>query len=264
MDVLDVGPRLLQEFDVLLQRVGRKEITFKEASMIAGDETTRQMRQFRQTVTDICQSMTGSHDRPLMCVGGDEAILAMDSTHVNDALLLALREKTGSRVVKSVVGLSERSSQNMSSLQVKQEHLAAQQRAEQGVDRAKNIERALHAVRLDTQCLPQYLQKTYESRIQKLHLNNYAVAQQEQDSVLIRKDAGAISCDAIEGELHAIQKDMEEQFRKEMNRLQQKGYGGVNEQNIKLLIKLQREFIQGLGNEKGEEVFEKLLEPYKT
>ncbi|MBI2645406.1 hypothetical protein HYW94_04515 [Candidatus Uhrbacteria bacterium] len=266
MDVLDVGPRLLQEFDVLLQKVERGGMTFKQASMIAGDETTRQMREFRKTVQNIYKEMTHSHERPLMLVGGDEAILAMDSARVTDELLIALREKTGSRVVKSVVGHSERSSEDINSIQTRQEHLLAQQRAEAGVDRAKKIERALNTLRLDVESLPLYLQEIYGFRIQDLHLNQYVVSQHaDGGAILIRKEARNISCDASEEEIQKIQKDIAKQFAKEASELQRRGYRGVHEKNIKLIIRTQKECIQVLGEKEGEAVIEKFLEEhYRT
>lgn len=265
MDVLDVGPRLLQEFDVLIQRVERGDMTLEEAGVVAGDETTRQMREFRSIVSDTYKNMLGVEDRPLMLVGGDEAILAVKSAQVTDAFLIALREKTGSRVVKSVVGTGERLSAGISDLQKKQEHLSAQERAEQGVDRAKKIERALNTVRLDSESLPRHLQETYEARIRDLHLGQYAVSQRVDDSVLVRKEGRPVSCDVVEEELSAIQKDMTTQFEREVNYLRKKGYAGVDKRNIRLILKTQKQCIQVFGPEQGEAVVEKFLEEhYRT
>jgi hypothetical protein len=201
-----------------------------------------------------------------MQVGGDEAILAMDSALVTDELLIALREKTGSRVVKSVVSLSERSSAGMSDMTKKQEHLLAQQRAEQGIDRAKKNERSLGAVRLDIESLPLHFQEKYEQDIKNLHLDQYAVSQYvDGSSLLVRKEAPLIICDAIEKEIQNIQTAVTEQFTKEMIRLQKQGYGEVREENIKQLMRMQRDLAQRFGDERGEVLFEKFLEThYRT
>jgi len=264
LDVLDVGPRLLQEFDVLLQRVERGEMTFEAASGIAGDETTRQMRSFRSTITDVYQKMTGSKERPLMLVGGDEAVLALESSRVTDAFLIALREETGSRVVKSVVGVGERSSAGQSDILKKQEHLIAQQRAEQGADHAKKIERALYALRLDIQIFPHHLAETYNDRIKDLHLLQYAIAQTSDTSTIIRKDASSIPYDSILEEMTNIQRDIEIQFQKEIDRLQQRGYSRVNNENIKDIIAVQTKCVTMQGEDTGEAIFEKFLAHYRA
>lgn len=264
MDVLDVGPLLLQEFDKLLQHVEAGKMTFEQASLIAGDATTEQMRTFRSSIADTYRSMIGSHGRPLILVGGDEAILAMDSAQVSDAFLLALRERTGSRVVKSVVGVGERASADQSDIQRKQEHLMAQQRAEEGVDRAKKIERTLHALQLDIQILPPHLGESYRLQVENLHLQQYAISQQADVSIIIRKDARSLPCDMVEAHIAGIQSNINMQFKKEADRLNRKGYGGVHEKNIRNIVRIHTQCMIALGADKGEEAFEKFLEHYRT
>ncbi len=113
IDVLDVGPGLLQEFDHLLNGVLQKNKEFDSISLVAGDATTQKMRSFRDNVTEIVNAHTGSSERPLMSVGGDEAVLAIPTASIknNEELLLALSSGTeNSRVIETTVGQSTRTS----------------------------------------------------------------------------------------------------------------------------------------------------------
>ena len=91
LDVLDVGPELLQEYELLLQRVANGRMTFDEAQLIAGDATTKKMRHFRAKVTEAYKELCHG-DEPIMSVGGDELVLSMDTAKVTDEFILRLRQ----------------------------------------------------------------------------------------------------------------------------------------------------------------------------
>lgn len=174
LDVLDVGPKLLQEFERLSQEVERGRKTFDEAALTAGDETTRLMRAFRETAMRVA-SEHGGGDRPLMLVGGDEATLALPSHIVTDELLLALRAETGSRVVKTVVASAERHSDLSDPEAVKREHLAARKRAESGTEAAKEVEATLRELGRIQDDLPAGSKRNFASRMADLRLDVFAV-----------------------------------------------------------------------------------------
>ncbi len=178
MDVLDVGPKLLQEFDRLLQQVERGDMSFAEASLIAGDETTRNMREFRAKITEAYRNLTGG-ETPLMLVGGDEAAIAMDSSLVDDAFLMELRRATNSRVVETVVAGSERRSSG-DDTQIRREHLAAQKLAEQGSELAKNIESGVRNLRLAIADLPSEEQAPFLAQVNGLNIRQFAVKQRKE------------------------------------------------------------------------------------
>jgi hypothetical protein len=181
LDVLDVGPKLLQEFERLFQEVERGRKTFEEASLSAGDETTRQMREFRATVMRVAREH-GADERPLMLVGGDEATLALPSELVTDELLLALRVETGSRVVKTVVAAAERHSDLSHPDDVKREHIAARKRAESGTEAAKEIEATVRELRRIQEDIPPGSKKTFAQRFSELRLDAFAVIERRNSS----------------------------------------------------------------------------------
>lgn len=197
LDVLDVGPELLQEYELLLQRVANGRMTFDEARLIAGDATTKKMRAFRSEVTKAYRELCHGED-PIMSVGGDELMLAMDTAKVTDEFMLKLREiklnerEGGSiRVVKTAIGTGERETVAEGDQIRMKEHLEAIKRAEGGTTIAKKIEKTVNQIRTAINDLPQMDRGTHLESLNQLNILNYAVHQREEADMsfeLILKD----------------------------------------------------------------------------
>lgn len=210
LDVRDVGVELLQEFEILLQRVDRGDMTFDQAQLVAGDATTQRMRDFRSRVSEIYREKTGE-TQPVMLVGGDEVVLAVDGIKATDELMLALQsiqvaKKPGSsvRVVQTVVAESDRVSRTSDRDEMKREHLKAKHLAETGATVAKDIEGKLHDVEVLISALPQEERAEHIASMQALHLEQFAVRQvQGKESFeLVIRDANQPS--RISHESHEV------------------------------------------------------------
>jgi hypothetical protein len=139
-----------------MQMVERGEKTFAEASLEAGDKITNTLREFRTKVFSICQKELGlpPDTRLTGLVGGDELTIAIDlnATDTNgnkifdaedkkiNELILWLKKETNSRVVKTVVAESRRTSDSNDTAQNMADHLAALKKAEEGAGQAKELE----------------------------------------------------------------------------------------------------------------------------
>jgi len=192
LDVLDVGPKLIRDYDRLLQQVEQGNMTFEAASMIAGDETTRMMREFREKITRVYREHTGDAEAvPAMLVGGDEATIAVDRSkvEVTDALLMKLRHATNSRVVQTVVSGAERlSSAKDDELTKRKDHLQAQKIAEQGSELAKTLERSVRELRQSINDLPKDEQPSYEDSLNALNVKHFVVKQSDGGFKLVVED----------------------------------------------------------------------------
>ncbi len=157
MDVKDLGVDLLLEYETVLQNIAgiegadKKFNSFKEASLSAGDETTRKLRAFWKSVQSVCGEfgLQGKDNLFTAHVGGDELTLAFEigdgvgkikSEQVQN-LLLALKRATNSRVIETRISESEKHVMEGSDNRQKTEaHLRAIKKAEAGTDIIKNIE----------------------------------------------------------------------------------------------------------------------------
>lgn len=182
MDVLDVGVELLQEFELLMKSVDRGEMSFDEAQCIAGDRTTESMRAFREKVSRIYRESFGGD--PLMLVGGDEIVLAMNKRKATDELMLSLRKlrfgarKTSSvRVVKIAIGSSERSSDIEDVDRTKREHLDAIRRSEDGVAIAKGLEKIGRSILFEINDLPRSERGTWRRKLSDCGVEDFAILQ---------------------------------------------------------------------------------------
>jgi transcriptional regulator of met regulon len=195
LDVLDVGPRLIRDYDLLLQQVERGAMTFEEAAVTAGDETTRMMREFRAKITEAYREHTGDAEAvPVMLVGGDEATIAIDRSkvEVTDELLMKLRHATNSRVVETVVAGAERTSDpDDDELKKRKDHLQAQKIAEQGSELAKTLERSVRELRRSMLDLPGDAQASYEASLNALNVKHFAVKQSDGGFKLVVEDPSA-------------------------------------------------------------------------
>ncbi len=152
LDVLDLGVDLLLEYESALQEADglagdEKMEKFNELSLKAGDETTEELRKFREKVADVCEKIGLKKDLIVAEVGGDELTLVIDTNevHENDLqkLLFELKRATNTRVIKTVVAETEKKiSPDTNDRGKIEEHLKALKRAEKGTSIAKDIEDA--------------------------------------------------------------------------------------------------------------------------
>ena len=165
LDVLDLGVDQLLEYENLLQDEDfnkaktdeEKMEKFSELALKAGDETTKKLRDFRKDVAEICEEFGFKDGLIVEEVGGDELTLAINTDKDNggmneetlDKLLFALKEKTNTRVIKTVVAKSEKDVSEETDHEKKVEaHLQALKRAEAGAAIAKDIEVAVRKLNL--------------------------------------------------------------------------------------------------------------------
>ncbi|MDD4607327.1 MAG: hypothetical protein PHS07_03295 [Patescibacteria group bacterium] len=155
LDVLDVGVDQLLEYEQLLKKVNKKDdgLTFAQASLMAGDSMTKQLREIRQKVFNVLETHDLVKDGELATglVGGDELTLVVDldklgSDDKMNRLMFDLKRATNIRLIKTVVSKSDR----LENEQVNREdqHLLSLKRAELGATQAKEIEAILRKVRL--------------------------------------------------------------------------------------------------------------------
>jgi len=158
LDVLDLGVDQLLEYESTLQEIdkfsGKEKMNkFNELSMSAGDLTTEKLRDFRKKVAQVYKKFGFKDDLIPGEVGGDELALAIDTSNMSeeklDEFLFALKEKTNTRVIKTVVAKSEKnSSPDDYKKKLAESHLQALKRAEAGVAIAKDIETAVRKLNL--------------------------------------------------------------------------------------------------------------------
>ncbi len=150
IDVLDLGVDLLLEYEQLIQEVGEDETKLREASIVAGDKITENMRAIRAKALEVFKKYFPDAD-PIDRVGGDEIALAIEDKgdqKVFEEFMLALQNETGTRVVKTVVGGSERHSKDAKSDELLSDHLTAIKRAENGSEMCKKIEKKMRLAEL--------------------------------------------------------------------------------------------------------------------
>ncbi len=152
LDVLDLGVDLLLEYEDILQdldkKTGQEQIDeFNNRSLSAGDKTTNKLRTFRKDVAQICKDFGFVDGLITGEVGGDELTLAIDTSNIDEEkleeFLFALKDKTNTRVIKTVVAKSDKDASMEDDLfKLSEMHLQALKRAEDGVAIAKDIEEA--------------------------------------------------------------------------------------------------------------------------
>ena len=156
IDVLDLGVDALLQFEKDTQTVGGDPSKLRETSMKAGDAITERMRDIRTAALKVYEKYFGNSENIAAKIGGDEITIAIDGKHGKDEInnfLIDLRAATGTRVVKTVVGSSERHSDTKwgqgaaADQKIMVEHLVALKRAERGGDECKKIEKMLRTAR---------------------------------------------------------------------------------------------------------------------
>jgi len=154
IDVLDLGVDLLLEYEQLIQEVGEDENKLREAALKAGDKITESMRDIRARTLKVFEEYFPGV-KPIDRVGGDEVALAIEDpgdVRKMEKFLLALQSETGTRVIKTVVGGSERHSNGNdgdgAGDHSVREHLTALKRAERGSEMCKKIEKKMRLAEL--------------------------------------------------------------------------------------------------------------------
>lgn len=157
VDVLDLGVDLLLEYEHLLQDIQENPDELDETAIQAGDRITESMRIIRGHALNVFSE----HFPDLKHIGkpgGDEISFAMENevdSKKMEEFLLDLQKTTGTRVIKTSVGTSERHSSKIGDVKNDDEHkdrlvehLAAVKRAERGSDLCKKIEKNIRNLEL--------------------------------------------------------------------------------------------------------------------
>ena len=158
LDVLDLGVDQLLEYESTLQQIDKysgqeKMDKFNKLALSAGDKTTEKLRDFRKKVAEVYKEFGFDSDLITGEVGGDELTLAIDISKIKEEkleeFLFALKEKTNTRVIKTVVAESEKNiSPDSDQKKLVESHLQALKRAEVGATIAKDIEGAVRKLNL--------------------------------------------------------------------------------------------------------------------
>lgn len=206
LDRLDLGVDLLRSYEQLQQNVfAAKERgenpaeALRQASVSAGDDITRAMRDVRGMVLEEFKKFFPGEEF-LTLVGGDEITLAMDNDRVPaekvDEFLLVIQNKTKSRVIRTVE--THRSSEDLNE-RARQEHVDALKRAEHGADTAKDIESSLSKLKLllsdkvrwvypaqptteELLAAREEITSALEGVVEKLGLTGYIIVEREKEA----------------------------------------------------------------------------------
>jgi hypothetical protein len=181
LDILDVGPRQLAQFDRALDDVEQGDpndriASFQRASEIAGDEMTQTLRAFRATVNETYQQRyhdvhgDGEAPIPAMAAGGDEATIVVDQEVASPEFILALQQETQARVTKNVIGVASRDTEEDTEAR-KRSHIEALKRSEEATAIAKDIEKHERRIREDLRDLSESMGGPIESKLNMLRLS---------------------------------------------------------------------------------------------
>lgn len=202
IDVLDLGVDLLLEYEQLIQEVGEDETKLREASLTAGDKITENMRAVRAKALEVFKKYFPDAD-PIDRVGGDEIALAIEDKgdqKVFEEFMLALQNETGTRVVKTVVGGSERHSEDDKNDELLSDHLTAIKRAENGSEMCKKIEKKMRLAEMILEQVKGISSSDEDglnaelSRMEIKHFKNIAVTEDQSGKlkVICRLEKGGI------------------------------------------------------------------------
>jgi hypothetical protein len=146
-DVLDVGIDQLADYEKLINKWndGQRE-NLKAEVLSGGDKITRSLRDFRAEIKNTL-NQAGFGESAAYLVGGDEFTIALPTKDLPPDLLLNMKkvcEKyNGVRLVKSLRQSGPDKDQNQRHL----DHQATLQRAEDGIDGAKSLEKEIQVFR---------------------------------------------------------------------------------------------------------------------
>jgi len=146
VDLLGVGVKQLSNYEKALRSIDTKnkskdeiEKAMKQAALLASDALTEDLRNFRNTIAEIVRKKIGPDAADKLVVGkvgGDELVLALDSSMVDNELLFKIKnalEGTDSRIVTSKADRSKHGNR-------KEAHKEAMKSADAGINKAKDIE----------------------------------------------------------------------------------------------------------------------------
>lgn len=246
LDALDIGPKLLQDYERLLQQVENGQTSFAEAALVAGDATTEHMRIFRRKAMETYMRVTGAAEMPPALVGGDEFTLAIDRKSLSEAklkqLLLELREMTEARVVHTVVSSAERASGDKDGDQKRRrDHLDALEVAERGAGIAKEIESKLRKLGSLERLLPEARAAALSAAREGLKLRNYAITERtvggEKTFVVMRDGADDVSERDLAVQLKDVERLVGEQIAATVADLRGDGFD-ANEENVRMVLSM--------------------------
>ncbi len=157
LDVLDIGVDQLLKYEELLQDFGKGDKNLQDISVSADDFITKRLQTIRKKVADIVSNyedgkLLNQDGLVIASLGGDEICLTIDNSKIKgadlDKMILALKEATNTRVIKTVIAENERDS-NSTDLDIRlKEHLLALNRSEKGVSQIKEIEVEIRKLKL--------------------------------------------------------------------------------------------------------------------
>ena len=218
LDVLDVGVDQLLDYEQLVQEVTDKKISFTAASIKAGDNMTKKLREVRQKAFDICNKLKiTKNERMNGLVGGDELTLAIDLDAVDEngkkifddgdkvlnKLIHDLKKGTDSRVVKTVIAESHRFSSSNNEIERMKEHITALKKAEDGTTQAKEVENELRKLNKFIKQNPDNMM----AEILKNSLENFVVAEVDDHFVIRTENGPDLNLTEILQKFKAIQKE---------------------------------------------------------
>ena len=231
IDVVDLGVDLLLEYERLLNEVNAGKISLAEASLAAGDNTTKKMREVRAKAAEVCGKYF-PNEKILTLVGGDEVTMALPNGENINGLLLELQKATSGRVVKTVVGGAERKSledwlnddedEEDSADRRLREHLSAIKRAEQGAEISKEIENMKRETELALRHhfstigkMPASMaERTARERLRQIIPDSFVVKEEPGGKFVILDDAGGERArEEISRELRELEKNIFEKLK---------------------------------------------------
>ncbi|MCX6782247.1 MAG: hypothetical protein NTW66_03980 [Candidatus Magasanikbacteria bacterium] len=208
VDVLDLGVDLLLEYEQLIQDIGEDPSKLEEASLKAGDKITENMRSVRAKALAVFEKFFPGV-KPIDRVGGDEIAIAIEDpqdAQKMEEFLLALQHETGTRVIKTVVGGSERHSEAEwtgeraagADDEYLREHLSAMKRAERGSEMCKQVEKKMRIAELALQQMKKISatdEKMMAAELSRMEIGQYKNIAVKEDAegnfkVLCRRESG--------------------------------------------------------------------------
>lgn len=162
LDVLDLGVDQLLEYEGLLQDVRDGELSFEEATLRAGDVQTKKLQDIRTKAAEIIRGYKNgkllNEDGLIVgLIGGDEFTFAVDNERISeedlDQIIFDLKKSTNSRVIKTVIAESSRSSESVdlsnpdNQKSRLKEHLDSLRKAEIGAEKAKQLEDKIRKIK---------------------------------------------------------------------------------------------------------------------
>lgn len=140
LDVLGLGSDLLGDYEknlAMMQHLG--EESWDTILFNVGDDVTRRMRDIRAAALEVFHEF--GIDTLNTKVGGDEMTFALENDQVTDALLARLKERTNSRVVKTVLSeVNKKIEKPESDAEALFHHIEALGKCDKAINKIKDAE----------------------------------------------------------------------------------------------------------------------------